>query len=291
MHRYIWQWLIPFVYFLMATFLGVLLAYLLTQVLGGVVPYHKLVNKCTLLVLLLGIYPVMKHLRWQAADLGFAADRALFFGQLMRGFGLGVAIMSVMIFALLVLDIRVVDEEEIVSLSNILVVAAKALLVGLLVGMLEEVLFRGVLFGSLRRSTGVIYAGMVSALFYAALHFLKPGVVIPVAEVSWWSGFQLIMPAFAALFRIEVLDSFLALFCVGIFLACVRGLIADSLGYCMGLHAGWVFVIKVSKSLTDAHPQSDWSFLVGNYNGIIGYGVAIWLLVLTSLMIYRNRLL
>lgn len=287
--RYFWLGLIPFGYFLVAILAGILLAYPLDHILNSSVPYHKLVNKCTLLMLLLGIYPVMRYLHWRATDLGFVVKRSLFPAQLFRGFASGVAIMLVVTAALLLLNIRLIDEAALTSLTSILGVAAKALITSLLIGVLEELLFRGLLFGSLKQSAGTLYAIIVSAGFYAALHFLKADKVISSTDITWWSGFQLIEPAFSALLRVEVLDSFLALFCVGIFLACIRVRMPNSLGYCMGLHAGWVFVIKLSKSLTDANAQSEWGFLVGGYDGIIGYGVAAWLLLLILFMGYKDN--
>lgn len=282
--HYLGLGLIPLGYFIVAILAGVLLAYPLSQMLGSSIPYHKLVNKCTLLMLLLGIYPLMKYLRWQAVNLGIVADRFLLSAQIFRGFASGIAIMSVVTMTLVLLDIRLIDEGALTSWVSILGIIGKALITSLLIGILEELLFRGLLFGSLSQSAGALYAVIVSALFYAALHFLKADVVIPPADIVWWSGFQLVKPAFAALFRIEVLDSFLALLCVGIFLACIRIKITHSLGYCMGLHAGWVFVIKLTKSLTDSNAQSEWGFLVGSYDGIIGYGVAGWLLLLIVIM-------
>ena len=66
------------------------------------------------------------------------------------------------------------------------------------------------------------------------------------------------------------LDSFLALAAVGVFLSLIR-LKTGSLAQCIGVHAGWVLVIKVFRKMTDLDPMSPWAFLVGNYDGTIGY--------------------
>ena len=44
----------------------------------------------------------------------------------------------------------------------------------LIVGLFEETIFRGGIFGSLRRCSGYWSAAIVSSLFFAAVHFARP---------------------------------------------------------------------------------------------------------------------
>jgi hypothetical protein len=57
------------------------------------------------------------------------------------------------------------------------------------------------------------------------------------------------------------------------------------LGYCYGLHAGWVFVIKTAKALTMAVPDSPRAFLVGDYDRFVGYLSAAWTFVLIAALV------
>ncbi|MEE8264521.1 MAG: hypothetical protein V3R40_04610 [Gammaproteobacteria bacterium] len=113
---------------------------------------------------------------------------------------------------------------------------------------------------------------------YAAVHFIRPRIEIPFDDVGWFSGFTVLSDFFSSYWNLGFLDSFLALLAAGIFLALVR-LKTGHIGYCIGIHAGWVLSLKMTKRLTGLDYQSDWGFLVGNYDGIIGYLALTWLVI------------
>jgi hypothetical protein len=81
-----------------------------------------------------------------------------------------------------------------------------------------------------------------------------------------------------------------ALFLVGILLATVRER-SGHIGWCVGLHAGSIFTIQVTRHLTDARPSSPHAWLVGDYDGILGWLASAWigLLVLGLLLPARTR--
>jgi hypothetical protein len=106
--------------------------------------------------------------------------------------------------------------------------------------------------------------------------------------LNFSSGFEVVINAFSGLALIQI-DDFLALLSVGILLALVR-LKTNGLLYCIGLHASWVFLLKTTKQLTDSNPHSDWSFLTGGYDGIIGLLSFAWLSLLSiAYVIYINN--
>jgi hypothetical protein len=45
----------------------------------------------------------------------------------------------------------------------------------------------------------------------------------------------------------------------------------------VGLHAGWVFVIQLSRKLTDSDPAATFGFVAGRYDGVIGLLAAAWI--------------
>ena len=74
----------------------------------------------------------------------------------------------------------------------------------------------------------------------------------------------------------------------GLFLGSLRVLRPDALALCMGIHAGWVAVIKSAKPLTTLNLQSPrWNW-VGSYDHIIGYFSSAWLtlVILVLVMAY-----
>jgi uncharacterized protein len=109
------------------------------------------------------------------------------------------------------------------------------------------------------------------------LHFLDNKTSIPSQELNLFSGFYLLGAAFVNLLNPEILSAFLALFMVGVFLGILRSQVNASLGVCIGCHACWVWLIKLSKALFDSNPNSDYLFLINGHEGVIGPLVTVWL--------------
>jgi hypothetical protein len=118
-----------------------------------------------------------------------------------------------------------------------------------------------------------------SAALYALLHFMKPHDLPPGVPFDWDGTRAMFAGVFTGLADWRHLDSMLALFLVGVFLALVRER-AGHIAWGVGLHAGWVFVIQLSRRLTDADPQATFAFVTGGYDGVIGLLAAAWIGVL-----------
>ena len=104
------------------------------------------------------------------------------------------------------------------------------------------------------------------------------------------SSYILIADAFNNLFDLANIPAFIALLCVGIFLGCVRNRLPQSIGLCIGIHAGWVFTIKMTSAFFDRNKQSDWLFLTSSYDYVIGPLVSFWLILMTlALLYYTSR--
>ena len=281
--------LIPFVYLLSAATAGALMAYPIHQALDGAYSLYKVINRCTLTLMILGILPMMKWLQLTTADLGFARSKKQFFAQFSRGFGFGLLILGVIVLWVIALDIRIVQIDRLLSLSKILHELSLAVIVALIVGTLEETLFRGFMFGALSKYAAPLYAMALTALYYAALHFMRSNLTIPAAELDWTSGLTVMLDAFGQVINPQNIDAFVALFLASIFLTCVRFFIPNSLAYCIGLHAGWVFTIKLTKAFTELHPAAEWGALVSRYDGLIGYLSSAWLAILIAAFVWLIR--
>ena len=186
-----------------------------------------------------------------------------------------------MIALLIYLDIRVLANDAEITLTFIL----KALAAGIVIALIEETLFRGLFFKLSENWHGGYTAVVISSLFYAMLHFIKPVEHIDQTLLSFNSGFEVIINAFRGASFMSP-DDFFALFVVGILLALVR-LRTQTLAVCIGLHASWVFLIKLSKELTDGTNSSNWAYLTGDYDGIVGWLSFLWITLLSiALLIY-----
>ena len=283
--------LVPLLVLLVAISLSCLLAFFVIKGVGDVVPFQKIISKSTQLLLILSIFPTMKLLNIDKEQLGFAA-RPIFLKQLGQGLVLGLLTLLPIFVILYIAKINVFDTTIHWTLGLVVAKLAYSLFLALIISLIEEPLFRGILITGLSKKMPVVLAIIISAIYYASLHFLDNNIVIPAQDVHLFSGFALLGGAFANVFNPIMFSSILALIMVGIFLGIVRTQIKTSLGLCIGCHACWVWQIKMSKSLFDTNMLSDYLYLVGNYDGIIGSLVTGWLtLEIVKYFIYRHYIL
>ncbi|MGH8130157.1 MAG: CPBP family glutamic-type intramembrane protease [Steroidobacteraceae bacterium] len=237
-------------------------------------PFHRIVGRLWQLLLLLAL---MLTLRWLGlrgrGDWGYGLPRLEFLRHFAAGLVIGLATMLPMTLAMCALGI--LDLRADFSLSLLLEGIVAGGLTGLAVAIVEETFFRGLMFRAVSRESGLAAALWSTALVYSAIHFLARAR-IPQDEVTWDSGFRLLGNALANFAApIAIVDSFVTLVLVGLLLALVRqrtGGIAAGIG----LHMGWVWVIKSTTAVTKVREDAPWSFLVGSFDGYTGWLVAGW---------------
>ncbi|MBC2593117.1 CPBP family intramembrane metalloprotease [Ruficoccus amylovorans] len=137
---------------------------------------------------------------------------------------------------------------------------ALGIVAGLVVALLEEMLFRGLIlrlfYTALRPGPAVALA----ALFFAYVHF-KHVSWPPGQEVHWWSGFDVCWRVALGIVLEPEWLKFLNLFATGVFLNLLflRG---GTLWPCVGVHAGWVCFRAVYTKFVEV-PASDLKWLWG----------------------------
>ena len=152
--------------------------------------FQKFFNRAALLAALLLLWPTIRALRigsWR--DLGLAPDPR-WRQHLLAGFLLAALAVAALAFAYVQLGIYRIRDE--IAWGKIPVVALSAITVG----FLEEALFRGGIFGLLRRSLRPGVALFWVTALFAIVHFLKPDESYDPPVISWLSGFDLIPHTF-----------------------------------------------------------------------------------------------
>jgi membrane protease YdiL (CAAX protease family) len=276
MMKRIFYALIPLAILLAFSVLACVLGYFLIQLVGDRFSLSKVISKTTLFFLVLSIFPAMAWLKISRRGLGFASGKKLL-KQIPQGFALGLLTLLPVLLVEYQLGIHTFDQAKHWTGLLIFQKMGLALLLSLLISFIEEPLFRGLLITALGRKMPLSVAIAVSALYYASLHFLRSHSQIPNDQVSLSSGFALLAEAFGNLFNPSNFPDWLALLMVGIFLGLVRTRSSATLGLCIGCHSAWVWQIKMSKTLFNTHHNSEYGFLVGYYDGMIGWLVAGWL--------------
>jgi len=140
-------------------------------------------------------------------------------------------------------------EAHAFNFTNLVSIFSKAMLSAFVVGMLEEIVFRGIVLQALKSAFKPITAILLGALVFAYMHFKMPGAIWEATDqtVSWDSGFFVAYYTLFGVFYSFKLILFLNLFAMGLYLGVVI-FRTGSLVYCIGMHSMFiVFLLSYYK--------------------------------------------
>jgi len=209
-------------------------------------PFHLYVNRSLLGLALIGLWPLLRSLGVSACrDVGLVNPD----GQgrnFSYGFALGFASLAAVALVVLAAGARELNSDELTGrwLEKI---SGAALTAGV-VAVLEEVLFRGAIFGALRKAFRWRTAALISSVIYALVHFFShpPSP----SEIRWNSGLSVLPTMLSGFVEVEkVVPGFLNLALAGVLLALAYQH-TGNLYFSIGLHAGWIFWLKSYGFLT-----------------------------------------
>jgi membrane protease YdiL (CAAX protease family) len=153
------------------------------------------------------------------------------------------------------------------------------LLSGLAVAFIEETFLRGAMLSAIQRESAPTAAVLLTAVVYAASHFFA-SFHIPPEQVSVWSGLDLLGGTLHLLAQpLEIADAFLCLFAVGVVLGVLR-VTTGNIAACIGLHAGWVWVMLVEHEMSRPVRTATLGFLLSRFDGFVGWLVLAWTILL-----------
>jgi membrane protease YdiL (CAAX protease family) len=162
------------------------------------------------------------------------------------------------------------------ALAGLIVARA---LSGFAVAFIEETFLRGAMYTAVARESGTRTAVLLTALLYAATHFFA-SFHIAAAQVNAHSGVDLLAGTLHAFAHpLAIADAFLALLAVGVVLALVRAA-TGAIAACIGLHAGWVWVMLVTHELARPRSSAPLAALLSRFDGFVGWLVLAWTLLL-----------
>lgn len=246
-------------------------------------PFHRYVHRCFLVLALAGLWPLLRSLGARsAADFGVVAPRGQF-RKLGAGFAVGFISLALVATIGILAGARAFPEH--LPVGKVAGRLAGALLTAAGVAVLEEVLFRGGIFGGLRRICDWRMALLASSAIYALVHFFAPAR--HEGPVTWLSGLALLGPLFSGFTDShQLVPGFFNLSLVGALLALAYQRTGNL--YCsIGMHSGWIFWLRGYKVLTREVPaQNVWLF--GSDRMIDGWLAGIVLVVTLLGMLYKD---
>ena len=205
--------------------------------------FESFFHRALLICALAFLWPLLRSLRLHSLrDLQLDKNRHALRDVIA---GILLAAIPLLVGAVVLIATRIFLLKNAVPWNSLGAVLAAAFVVPLI----EELFFRGLLFGILLRGLRSIVAILITSAFFAIVHFLK-APARPSESVTWLSGFHSIANSFVQFADpMMVLAVFTTLFLIGWILADAR-LRTRSLFLPIGLHSGWIFVAGVVGKMT-----------------------------------------
>jgi membrane protease YdiL (CAAX protease family) len=261
-------------------------------------PFHRIGGRIGQVVLLVCLVLLARHLRVaDRASWGYGLPRKQFLRELAKALGLGIATMVPIIIVMAVFGLRVWKGGVAPDAGTLLKLTFRGFATGMVVALIEETFLRGAMFTAIARESGVKLAIFLTALVYAATHFFV-SFKVPADAVTAMSGIDLVtgtLDRFSDPLGLQdphqaIVDAYLCLFAVGVLLAAVRAA-TGHIAACMGLHAGWVWVITFVRETSQPNEAHPLRFLLSQFDGLVGWLVLAWTIVIGLILqrVYAKR--
>ena len=213
-------------------------------------PFHRFLDRSFLILALAGLWPLMRALgakSWR--EMGVTPP----YGQWNKlGGGLLFGLGSLAMVAGIAIGFGGFHFAKTADAHKMISTVFSAAGTAIAVAVMEEILFRGGIFGGLRRVLYWPFALVASSAIYALVHFLQRA---DLAGVVGWNSGLVLLP--------HVLGGFTDFhaFVPGFFTLTVAGALlglayqrTGNLYFSIGLHAGWIFVLKIFGALAIQTP-------------------------------------
>jgi membrane protease YdiL (CAAX protease family) len=238
--------------------------------------FHRIASRIAMLAAAAGLWFIARRLGLDdRMSFGYGVPWRRFVRESLIGLALGVPAMAVVAGILALLGLRTWKPELALDPSFLARLLLVGFLRGLSVALLEETCLRGAMFTAIVRESGARAAVLLTALLFAATHFIGR-YHIDAQAVTPYSGIELVggtLRAFAH--PAAIADAFACYFALGVVLGVVRAL-TGNIAACIGLHAGCVWVITFVSETSLPNSSSPLAFLVSHFEGV-GDGVVGWL--------------
>jgi uncharacterized protein len=252
---------------------------------NGVYDFGKVMRRILMLVALIVFIVFRKSLRFGKLISSGLKIRPGFFRQFLFGFSM--AVLSILIYY----GIGLISGAWIIhmdydSAGVIILNIIKYALIACLIGVMEEIFFRGFVLQSFMENMSMPVAVCVCSLIYSVLHFFKADVFVSTGFqpfVGFATMAQFLKPLFYHL--VKHLPAIIGIFLVGVVLsyAFIR---TKSLYLSIGLHSGMVFMVKADTMfLSRMREKLVWLF--GGDSKLVT-GILIWAFLICILLVIKK---
>jgi membrane protease YdiL (CAAX protease family) len=243
-------------------------------------PFHRIGDRIGMLALAVGFVLAARRLGLtDRASLGYGIARRAFLREMSIGLALGVVTMAAVVGIMTALGLLDWTAGAGLSAAMLARLVLLRLSSGLAVALIEETFLRGAMLTAIERESGMRAAVLLTAVVYSATHFFASFKIAP-DQVTAWSGVDLLAGTLQSFAHpLGIADAFLCLFAVGIVLGLIRAA-TGNIAACIGLHAGWVWVMLVVHEMSQPVRGATLSFLLSRFDGFVGWLVLAWTILL-----------
>ena len=251
---------------------------------NGVYDFGKVMRRILMVVALIVFLVFRKSLRFGALVSSSIKIRPGFFRQFLFGFLLaGLPLLAY--YGLGLLTGAWIIHIDYDSAGVTILYIIKYALIGCLIGVIEEILFRGFVLQSFLESMSLPVAVCACSLIYSMLHFFKADVFVSTGFQPF-VGFVTIAQFFKPIFFEFFINipAIIGLFLVGVVLS-YAFIKTKSLYLSIGLHTGMVFMMKADGMfLVRVREKLGWLF--GDSKLVTG--VLVWFLLIFILFVIKR---
>ncbi|HEU0013818.1 MAG TPA: CPBP family intramembrane glutamic endopeptidase [Longimicrobium sp.] len=215
--------------------------------------FGRYVNRGVLITALLGLPLFLRAAGVRSLrDVGLYA-RGIPWRRVAGGFALGFFSLAAVCAVALLAGGRRLNLER--TAGELAAQFAGALLTAAVVSVIEEMLFRGAIFGGLRRALPWGAALAISSALYGIVHFMTRPV--SPERVDWLAGLRVLPTMLRGMADPDQLvPAFFSLTLAGVVLGLAYHRTGDIFAS-IGIHAGWIFWLKFYGALTRSVPGAD----------------------------------
>jgi len=205
--------------------------------------FERVFTRILMIFTLTGLFIFYKELEFKSIKEIGVRFIAGWWKLFLKGFLLGGLSLFILVF--LLMEFEVYDIVFRYSASKVVTSLIKNALAAIVIGVIEEIFFRGFIFQSLRDRKSLVFSLLATNIFYSFLHFFKGNSIAHPDKFDALSGFKQVVAFFIPIINNwqALIHTFIGLVLVGIALSYAY-LRTNSLFFSIGLHAGWVFFIK-----------------------------------------------
>ncbi|HON07787.1 MAG TPA: CPBP family intramembrane metalloprotease [Verrucomicrobiota bacterium] len=245
--------------------------------------FRRYLTRCMMVIAIIGLFPLFKSFGMKnLKELGLPSvkeNKHRFLYGFLFGF------ITLLIPVILAYGFGAIKINSAKGSSEIVKHLFNAIISAIVVGVIEETLFRGGILGAIKKIYGWTTAILISSAIYSIVHFFSR--VESPSSVQWYSGFVTLVMMLRGFIEFNTLvPGFFNLFMVGTILGLFYKL-TGNIYFSIGTHAGWVFWLKTYKFFAVFNPDANqWFF--GSSKLIDGW-IVFFILLLSFISILKAK--